>query len=423
MSNPLTYQRPFLYDKQREMVDAVERYTVVEASTKTGKTVGLIVWLFEEALKGKQGDNCWWVAPVYMQAEIAYRRMKLFISDQRFYTANKTEMSITLANGVKIWFKSGQNVDNLYGEDVIAVVIDEATRCHEDVFTACRSVITATGGKMKIIGNVKGVTNWAYKLARKIEAGEHHNGKYIKITAEDAVRAGVFSREELNDAKDTLPEDVFNELYMCIPIDERGRPFIYGFDTVKNTIDHYTPDDKLPVYLSFDFNVDPMTCSAHQHALDWSWIRTFKEFRLRNSNINEMCEAIVSGLGDGYKWQYVVNGDYSGHARDGLLKEKYTYYKVIQNKLGIANQNMKVMHNPLHKKSRILTNGLFMRHPDCKVVESCTYLTDDLRYVQVNDDGGIDKRGEENKKLGHLLDTIRYYHWSNFNTWIKNYGI
>ena len=178
------------YPEQKAFIDDPARYTIVEASTKAGKTVGCIVWLFEQALQGKEGHNYWWVAPVYSQAQIAYDRLKRFISDRSFYTSNKQELSITLVNGAKIWFKSADKPDSLYGEDVHALVLDECTRVKEDSWIACRSTLTKTKGKVKLIGNVKGTGNFAYDLAREAEAGKD-NWSYHKITAAHAVAAGV----------------------------------------------------------------------------------------------------------------------------------------------------------------------------------------------------------------------------------------
>src|ERR1017187_1296897 len=77
------YVRPWLYPKQehaifypRDPSGAIARFSLIEAATKTGKTVGCIAWLFEQALFGKDGQNYWWVAPVYVQAKIAFSRMK-----------------------------------------------------------------------------------------------------------------------------------------------------------------------------------------------------------------------------------------------------------------------------------------------------------------------------------------------------------
>lgn len=199
------------------------RYSFIEASTKTGKTVGCIAWLFEEALMGKRGQNFWWVAPVFGQAKIAFRRMKNGLPVNMF-DANEGEMTITLLNGAVIWFKSGEKADNLYGEDVFAAVIDEASRMREDAWFAIRSTLTATRGPVRIIGNVKGRRNWFFNLARKAETGER-GMSYHKIIAADAVAAGILDADEVADAKRILPEAIFRELYLAEPSDDGGNPF------------------------------------------------------------------------------------------------------------------------------------------------------------------------------------------------------
>ena len=152
----------------------------------------------------------------------------------------QSESSIELPKtGTKIWFKSGENPDNLYGEDVYGAVIDEASRVKEASWHAVRSTLTATRGPIKIIGNVRGRRNWAYRLARRAEVG-HKEMAYFKVTALDAVRAGVLAQEEVDDAKDLLPEDVYNELYLAVPSDDGGNPF--GFGAIKACIGPISED-------------------------------------------------------------------------------------------------------------------------------------------------------------------------------------
>jgi len=219
----IVYKRPWLYDKQIEAIFCEERYGIVEASTKTGKTVGCLAWIVEQAIKGQEGWNYWWVAPSYGQAKIAFTRLKRFIP-RSLYKANNSDLTITLANGAVIWFKTGEIPDNLYGEDVFACVIDEATRVREEAWYAIRSTLTATRGPCRIIGNVKGRRNWAYRMARKAQNGAqaYH---YAVLTAWDAVEAGVLDREEVESAQEDLPESVFDELYLAIPSDDGSNPF------------------------------------------------------------------------------------------------------------------------------------------------------------------------------------------------------
>ena len=217
------YTRPWMYAKQRDAMFCKQRYGCIEASTKAGKTVSAICWLAEQAMQGKAGRNYWWVAPIFPQAAIAFKRMCRGLPIE-VYKPNNTVMTITLINGAIMSFKSGDNADSLYGEDVYAAVIDEASRVGEDAWFAVRSTLTQTQGPIRMIGNVKGRRNWFYNLCRKAEAGDP-TMHYSKLIAADAVAAGVLSADEVEDARQKLPEAVFRELYLAEPSDDGGNPF------------------------------------------------------------------------------------------------------------------------------------------------------------------------------------------------------
>lgn len=231
----IDYHRPPLYNYQTRILNSPARYTCTEAATKVGKTASHIVWLFEAALKCKANQSVWWVAPTHSQAKIAFDRMKVQISNRGFYKANESLLLITLITGAKIQFKTGEKPDNLYGDDVYAVVIDEASRVRETAWHAIRSTVTSTGGKVKFIGNVRGMKNWYYKMCvRAKERDNIKNGgqyEYFKITAYDAAAEGMKTKdgrpfiEEIEEAKRDLPESVFNELYLAIASEDGSNPF------------------------------------------------------------------------------------------------------------------------------------------------------------------------------------------------------
>ncbi|CAB5218082.1 Terminase-like family [uncultured Caudovirales phage] len=220
----IDYQRPFLYEYQKAILNSDARFTVTEASTKVGKTASHIIWLFEQALKLKENQSVWWVAPVYAQAEIAFNRMKAQISDKNFFKSNETKLKLTLPTGAIIQFKSAEKPDNLYGDDVYAAVFDEFTRAREEAWFALRSTLTATNGKCKFIGNVKGKKNWGFRLAQRAKQKEQ-NFEHFRITAYDAAAEGLLSLDEIEQAKRDLPDNVFRELYMAEASDDGSNPF------------------------------------------------------------------------------------------------------------------------------------------------------------------------------------------------------
>jgi len=250
------FLRPQLYPKQQQAIYAPQRYSLIEASTKSGKTVGCMVWLAEQAWLGKAGHEFWWISPIYEQSRIVFRRLSRGLTHGTF-VANQAESSITLANGAVLRFKGADNPDSLYGEDVHAAVIDEATRVKEDAWHAVRTTLTATRGPVRIIGNVKGRRNWAYRLARRAESGEP-DMHYARITAYDAIQAGVLAQSEIDDARAQLPANVFRELYEAEPSDDEGNPF--GITAIRECLEAMHVDCK-PACWGWDL----------ARANDWTW--------------------------------------------------------------------------------------------------------------------------------------------------------
>jgi phage FluMu gp28-like protein len=231
MIKQITYTRPVLFQYQTDILNSSARFTVTVAATKVGKTASHIVWLFEQALICKKNQSVWWIAPTFGQAKIAYNRMKVQISNRNFFTANETNLVITLITGAKIEFKTGEKPDNLYGDDVYAFVFDEFTRAREAAWFALRSTITSTGGKGKFIGNARGNKNWGYKLAMRAKGGQEADYAYFKITAYDAAASGMKTKdgrpfiEEIEAAKRDLPVNIFGELYLAEASEDGSNPF------------------------------------------------------------------------------------------------------------------------------------------------------------------------------------------------------
>jgi hypothetical protein len=296
----LNYEFPVLYEEQSKAINCPQRYSVIEASTKSGKTYGCIIWLLNKAtehadikegicLCNTEGRGCqsgkiyWWVAPVFAQAMIAYSRSKRLLN-QTYAKANDSAMSILLDNGAEIFYKSAEKPDNLYGEDVWAVVVDEATRMREESWIAIRTVVAATNGPIRIIGNVKGRNNWAYRLARMAEKQEDDNWLYSRITAQDAIIAGILTVDEVAEARLVMPDRVWSELFEAIPSEDGGNPF--GLDFIDSCIvETITPKDPVAFGIdlakSVDYTVvigldeDANVCRFDRYQRDWGSTERF----------------------------------------------------------------------------------------------------------------------------------------------------
>jgi hypothetical protein len=229
---------PPLYRKQHDAIFDPARIVVIEASTKSGKTLACLLWLLVWAWNNR-GSTCWWVAPTFeVTKTIGFERMKAMLRQAdptaRIHSHNDSRLLITLANGSRMAFKSADNPDSLYGEDVNAAVIDESTRCSESAWHAVRSTLTATKGPARVIGNLKGRKNWAFRLARLAESGGEPDMAYHRLTASDAIDGGVLDPAEVEAARRQLPDHIFRELYLVEPNDDGGNPF--GFEAIAECI-------------------------------------------------------------------------------------------------------------------------------------------------------------------------------------------
>ncbi len=264
----LQFRRIDLYPKQAAIVDDPARFTMCEATTKAGKSASHLEWILEAAIAKGRGE-WWWVAPIFPQSKMMFRRAEMRLrgymqSGEQFnrvgdalpFALNRSELFVEVG-GARVWFKGADNPDSLYGEDVQGAVGDEITRWKEESWHALYSTLTATKGRCKLIGNVKGRRNFAYKLARRAEGGEPGWG-YHKLTALDAVAGGIMDSEIVEAARRDLPEAVFRELYMAEASDDQGNPF--GYEAIRACrMDALSTD--APVVWGWDL----------AKSTDWTW--------------------------------------------------------------------------------------------------------------------------------------------------------
>ena len=240
---------PSLTSYQKDILFSKARFTITEASTKVGKTHSHIIWLYGKAHEFEVALNYqyWWVAPVYSQTKIAYKRLKHNLIKTGLYKFNDTELRILFPNGAEMHFKTAEKVDNLYGENVYACVLDEAPRMRATVWAAIRSTLTSTKGPCKLIGNFGGISNWVHKLKDKAEVDPMY--AYFRVTCWDGIKAGILDEDEVLQAQRDLPVKIFEELYEAKASESEGqliklrslkylfKPFTDGDD------DHYITCD------------------------------------------------------------------------------------------------------------------------------------------------------------------------------------
>lgn len=187
--------------------------------------------------------------------------------------------------------------------------------------------------------------------------------------------------------------------------DDKDNRFAYCFDPKKH-IGKTEPNRRYELYLSFDFNHDPITCGIFQHY--GGNIYGIEQIKLGNSNIYDLCDQIKVKY-PGY--MYVVTGDATGRATTALVKDNINYYVVIKNKFNLNIKQIKVgTINPSLEENRVLVN--FALHNANVILDKdkCSGLIYDLTHGKVLPDGSLDKSNRHDpKEQLDALDCFRYY--------------
>lgn len=192
-----------------------------------------------------------------------------------------------------------------------------------------------------------------------------------------------------------------------------GSPFIYNFKKEIHIEKGLQPVPHLPIILSFDFNVEPITAISGQvDNFDLAYI--LDEFRLMNSDIEELCLRILTFYPDK---MLLVTGDASGQNKTAL-KRDLNYYKVIKQVLRLGMGQFKLpAANPPIKNTRVLCNALLAKHTNYKFSDRVPYLITDIEQTEVDAEGGINE--SKDKHVGHLFAAWRYFNWNFLNGFLN----
>lgn len=236
---------------QRRVYESTARFKVLAAGRRFGKSLlGLAILLVKAA--EHPDSHLMWVAKSHRQARSAFRACQKLIPRQH-REVNRTFQTITLPNGAMIEFVSGTEYDNLRGDGLIYVVIDEAAFLDREVWTkVIRPALADTGGGALIISTFNG-ENWFYDLylAAIDPDNDSWDGWRFKTSENPHIPA-----EELVEARRNNPHDVYMQEYEASPLAFSGS--VFGGEVV---------DGAWQAHKSYQLPLHP-NCEA---GLDWGY--------------------------------------------------------------------------------------------------------------------------------------------------------
>ncbi len=187
------------------------RFRTVCSGRRFGKTLCLAGELLDRG-GGEQGGDYGWIAPTYNVAERgieAFRQIAEGFVTITGRTPAKVEF-IGLHGPVRIWFLSADNPDNIRGYGFQGLVVDEAASIPPDVWNyVLRPTIGQTMGWAVLISTPKG-RNWFFDMFTRGMDPREKDHKSFKFPS---IASPYFPQQEWEDARRTLPQDVFRQEY------------------------------------------------------------------------------------------------------------------------------------------------------------------------------------------------------------------
>jgi len=190
---------------------------------------------------------------------------------------------------------------------------------------------------------------------------------------------------------------------------DKSNKFLYAF----NKDLHIKPvqiKKNEPIWLSFDFNKDPITCIV-AYRIDNKTVKIFNEFKLQAGSTPELCDLILASFPNSI---FYITGDASGNSRSSLVRGNITHYFYIRQILKVSNMNMRVRSaNISHHNSRLLCNSV-LQHAQVNIDPKCENLIRDCIYAKIKRDGDINEptdieiKKDRGKNKNDFLDCFRY---------------
>lgn len=192
--------------------DRTERWAVVVAHRRAGKTVACVNELLKAALTSERKDfRGAYVSPFYRQSKaVAWDYLKRYSSVVPNVSINESELRIDYPNGARIQLFGADNADALRGMFFDLVVADEYGDWKPSVWAyVIRPALADRQGKAIIIGTPKGRNQFfeIYDLAQRSK-------DWLCLTIK-ADSSGILPESELNALKEELTEDAWRQEMEC----------------------------------------------------------------------------------------------------------------------------------------------------------------------------------------------------------------
>jgi len=232
------------HKKQGEIIESILytdiKYHIVSVGRQFGKSLMgeniLLYWAINEPR-----TKILWVSPIFAQAEKVHTEIENAIHQSGIIkTSNHSKNQMVLKNGSEIYFKSAENYQTIRGYSFNYVIMDECAYIDENAWVQSIRPTMASQGKKALFLSTPKSKNWFYNLYQMGLSDMYPNYKSYKGSSYDSP---FINAEEIEDAKKTIPENIFKQEYLAEFLDGGGEVFS-GLDKI--TFDEYpSPQGKI----------------------------------------------------------------------------------------------------------------------------------------------------------------------------------
>lgn len=213
-------------ETQLQVLRSPARFKVVFAGRRWGKTTCGVLSIIEKVSKAApyEGGLGWWISPTYRQSRRPFRQLVRGLRDAGLlHQAHRGDLSITTNTGWQIEFRSADRPDNLLGEGLNFVVIDEHAILSDELWYECvRPMLADTCGTLLGIGTPRGKRGWAFQLWARAKQKAEKDYAGFHYTVNDSV---FIPASEAREAQRTMPDRAFRQEFMAEFLDSTGAVF------------------------------------------------------------------------------------------------------------------------------------------------------------------------------------------------------
>lgn len=435
--DPSAYSAKF-YD----VIHSWDRYLIAYGGRGSGKTDSLYIkyllslfepYYFRLAYINKEGSN------IRDQQYAGFKRVakRLGLYDKlKFYDGDYR--IINLANGNTLIPKGMDDPEKTKGlDEVTAIWWDEANKGDIEDFNALNELLRSPDAEylqFALSFNPIRLTHW---LRKKFFHPEDAHKVHPDFRGELLLNRSTYKDNEFIDQEaylqtliDSAAGDM-NRLRVTVEgdwgLDENGNPWLHAFKEDKHVGDcQFRPT--YPVYLSFDFNRDPATCTAWQMSPNAplnvrdSWVHCIAEFA-EPVQLKELCERVKARFPNS---MFFVTGDRTGKSGNvGFETRNTNMYSLIQSYLHISERQVECEgKNLLHNDSRQLCNAVLYNHANFRISRTCKKLIAECQMATVDEkktEAGVLLKDRAQYKMD-LFDGFRYFlqtYFEDFSTRVR----